>query len=119
MTTTSFYRRRALLIVASSALVLVFILLGIAVWDIQHGVVAGPSLDISISAYLFLISRTDEYPDCHPMSAGCVAASLHPPGTQPQYYTVWIITRQEHLLPSGAYQEVLGGGRVIKWQIKP
>ena len=88
-------------------------------WSIQHGVVSGPPLNITIGSSFFILSRTDEYPDCHPFSAGCVAASLHPAGAQPQYYTVWIITRQVRREPNGAEQETLGGGRLVKWLIRP
>jgi hypothetical protein len=87
-----------------------------AVLGIQYGVVPGPALNLQLG-FVNIVAVTNEYPDCNPSAAGCVAAST-PRGALPRYYIVWVVTPHK-VAGTGSTQEQYGGARLLTIQAGP
>ncbi len=90
--------------------------LGVAL-GVRYGVVAGPNLNIDLGL-VRLVANTNQAPNCNPADPACAAPGLHPAGLSPRYYSVWVVTTQKMVAPSGG-PEQYGGVRVLAVQSGP
>ncbi len=74
----------------------------------SRGIAAGPRVDAVFGPY-HLLSRSGEFPDCHPLSSGCSAGAI---GLRRSYYTIWAVTVVEVPVAGGVRQDY-GGWRLL------
>jgi hypothetical protein len=84
---------------------------------VRYGVVLGPNLNIDLGL-VRLVASTNPAPDCNPADPVCAAQRLRADSPAPRFYSVWVVTKQKVVTPSGG-PEQYGGVRVLAVQSGP
>ena len=84
---------------------------------VRYGVVLGPTLNIDLGP-VRLVASTNQAPACNPADLACAPQRLRADSLVPRFYSVWVVTKQKVVTPSGG-PEQFGGVRVFAVQSGP
>ena len=121
MSSTQLSRREFWLVtLALTALYATLLLAGglaAGVLGVRYGLVPGPALTIQLGS-AEIIAATNAYPNCNPLEAACMAQSAPAAGSQPRFYSVWVVTSQK-VAAAGSSVEQYGGAKVFAMPTGP